>query len=66
MASDRGLGKGEPVGNGRGRESRQREVENLPFALRQSREIDAAALALFRRTGIHRQIISAAGFEVIH
>jgi hypothetical protein len=54
------------VGNGLGRESCQRQGENLPLAIREGLEIDAAALVLFHRSHIHRHIISAVRAEVIH
>jgi hypothetical protein len=66
MASDRCLSKGELVGYGLGRESRERQCENLPLAIREDLEVDAAALALFHRSVIHPHIISAVRAEVIH
>jgi hypothetical protein len=66
MASDRCLSQGELVGNGLGRESRERQGENLPLAIREDLEVDAATLALFHRSLIHRYIISAVRAKVIH
>jgi hypothetical protein len=54
------------VGNGLGRESCQRQGENLPLAIREDLEVDAAAFALLHRSLIHRYIISAVRAKVIH